>query len=180
MRTEIIRSTRRKKTVQASVVDGVLRIRIPAHFDAKTEAHWVREMTARIERNRRTGSVDLSVRAGQLARRFGLPTPRSIEWSARQRTLWGSCTPAQGTVRISNRVAAFPPWVLDYVIVHELAHLEVSSHSRSFWELVDRYPRAERARGYLIAKADGAGEDIAGGSCSGDDAADLLGDRAAL
>jgi predicted metal-dependent hydrolase len=56
-------------------------------------------------------------------------------------------------VRISSAVARFPPWVLDYVIVHELAHLRRPDHSRAFWKLVERYPRAERARGYLIAKS---------------------------
>jgi predicted metal-dependent hydrolase len=41
--------------------------------------------------------------------------------------------------------------VLDYVIVHELAHLEVAGHNDRFWQLVNRYPLTERARGYLIA-----------------------------
>jgi predicted metal-dependent hydrolase len=45
--------------------------------------------------------------------------------------------------------------VLDYVIVHELAHLVVPGHGRKFWGLVDRYPRAERARGWLMARAAG-------------------------
>ena len=42
-----------------------------------------------------------------------------------------------------------PSWVLDYVLVHELAHLRVPGHGPKFWALVDRYPRTERARGYL-------------------------------
>ena len=66
---------------------------------------------------------------------------------------WGSCTPATGEIRIATAVRGFPPWVLDYVIVHELAHLEEANHSPRFWKLVGRYPRAERARGYLIAKS---------------------------
>jgi predicted metal-dependent hydrolase len=41
--------------------------------------------------------------------------------------------------------------VLDYLLVHELAHLEVADHGPRFWELVDRYPLTERARGYLMA-----------------------------
>jgi predicted metal-dependent hydrolase len=60
---------------------------------------------------------------------------------------------ATASIRVSTRLAAFPDWVLDYVIVHELAHLEVPDHSPAFWKVVDRYPKAERAKGYLMAKA---------------------------
>jgi predicted metal-dependent hydrolase len=75
------------------------------------------------------------------------------------RTRWGSCTPSQSTIRISTRLAPFPDWVVDYVIVHELAHLEVSGHNDDFWRLVHRYPKAERAIGYLIAKS-GDGDEV--------------------
>jgi hypothetical protein len=50
-----------------------------------------------------------------------------------------------------------PPWVIDYVLVHELAHLLVPRHGLDFWALVDRYPRTERARGYLQGVAAAAG-----------------------
>ena len=42
-----------------------------------------------------------------------------------------------------------PDWVIDYVLLHELAHLVVPSHSPAFWTLLSRYPKTERARGYL-------------------------------
>ena len=54
-----------------------------------------------------------------------------------------------------------PAWVRDYVVMHELAHLLVAGHGPRFWELVNRYPLTERARGYLMAvgleEADGSG-----------------------
>ena len=64
---------------------------------------------------------------------------------------FGSCTLEDGTIRISSRLRDAPPWVEDYVVVHELAHLIEPSHNRRFKELVRRYPLAERAIGYLMA-----------------------------
>lgn len=52
-------------------------------------------------------------------------------------------------IRLSHRLQVMPSWVVDYVLVHELAHLAEPTHSSRFWRLVDRYPDAARARGYL-------------------------------
>ena len=76
---------------------------------------------------------------------------RSIRYVTNQQKRFGSCTPATGTIRISHRLAAMPAWVRDYVIIHELAHLEQANHGPRFWALVNRYPETERARGYLMA-----------------------------
>ena len=53
----------------------------------------------------------------------------------------------------ASRMVDFPDWVIDYVLVHELAHLAESGHGREFKALLARYPWSERAEGYLIAKA---------------------------
>lgn len=136
------------------MVDGVLRVAIPGHMTSSEEDHWVGVMRAKFERQQDTAKVDLQERARQLSAAFELPAPSEIVWSERQKTLWGSCTPSTGRVRIASRVAAYPDWVLDYVIVHELAHLVESDHGPAFWDLVARYPMSERARGYLQAKND--------------------------
>jgi predicted metal-dependent hydrolase len=154
MEIEVVRSARRSKTVQARMVEGKLRIAIPAHLSAAEESHWVDTMTTRFERRRLTKEVDLAARARQLAALHDLPLPRSIEWSDRQATRWGSCSVESGRIRISRRLAGVPTWVIDYVVVHELAHLAEPSHSPRFWGLVARYPMAERARGYLMARVD--------------------------
>jgi predicted metal-dependent hydrolase len=112
-------------------------------------------MVRRLERSSRTGGIDLSERAAELADRYELPRPSTIRWVDNQQLRWGSCTPVDGSVRISSKLVTEPGWVLDYVIVHELAHLVVPGHGRDFWDLVDRYPRAERARGWLMARAAG-------------------------
>lgn len=148
----MVRSPRRRKTVQARQVGGVLRVSIPAAMSARDEQRHVAEMLRRWERRTASQSVDLTARAAALAARHHLPLPASIRWVDNQESRWGSCTPTDGTVRISSRLASEPGWVLDYVIVHELAHLSVAGHGPSFWALVARYPRAERARGFLMAR----------------------------
>lgn len=151
---EIVRSRRRTKTVQARLVEGRVRVLVPAEMSEKEAERWAEEMSRRIDRKLKAGRVDLTRRAGLLASRHRLPSPDSIEWSDRQQQRWGSCTGRTSRIRISTRLAEVPGWVLDYVVVHELAHLVEPNHGPRFQELVDRYPLAERARGYLIAKAD--------------------------
>ena len=155
MNVEVIRSERRRKTVQARRVNGVVRVTIPATMTRAEEERWVAEMIRRLERSTGASAVDLEERAAALAEGYDLPRPASIRWVDNQELRWGSCTPVDGSVRISSKLLAEPDWVLDYVIVHELAHLVVPGHGRKFWALVDRYPRAERARGWLMARAAG-------------------------
>jgi predicted metal-dependent hydrolase len=152
VQVEVVRSAKRRKTISARQVGDVLRVSIPATMTKAEEERWVGEMVRRMQRHSTADSIDLAERAASLAARFGLPRPDSIRWVDNQASRWGSCTPVDRSVRISSRVAGFPPWVVDYVIVHELAHLVVAGHNRRFWALVDRYPRAERAKGFLIAK----------------------------
>jgi predicted metal-dependent hydrolase len=70
---------------------------------------------------------------------------------AEMKNLWGSCTFTDGAIRIAKRAASLPEWVVDYLIVHELTHLEHSDHGPAFHEMENRYPLTERARGYLMA-----------------------------
>lgn len=116
----------------------------------------------------------LTRRAGRLSARYleGRAEPTSVKWVARMTTRWASATPADGTIRISEALRAVPDYVLDYVLVHELAHLVVpGGHNRKFWDTVAAFPRVERAKGYL--EAYGAQR---GGSGPGEELADLVGD----
>lgn len=153
---EVIRSDRRVKTISARIVDGVIRVRIPSWMSSRDEAESVSSIVERVERKRRSDGIDLAGRARMLAERFDLPVPVSIRWSETQQQRWGSCSPHSGNIRISDRLVDVPPWVLDYVIVHELAHLVEPNHSDAFYELEQRNPLAERATGYLMALHDRA------------------------
>ena len=148
---EVIRSTKRRKTAQARLVGSTVEIRIPSRCSREEEDELVEHFRSKFERARSGQAIDLTVRARELATEYGLPEPSSIRWVSNQRYRWGSCTPVDGSIRLSDRMAGFPPWVIDYVIVHELAHLVEDNHSAAFWALVNAYPLTERARGYLLA-----------------------------
>ena len=150
-RVDVIRSAKRIKTVSARIVEGVIRVRVPAWMSSEEQDRAVEQIVGRIEKRMLCTHIALESRAHELAARFDLPEPRSIEWSHRQRIRLGSCTVGSGDIRISSRLTKVPPWVLDHVIVHELAHLVEPNHSPAFHALVNRNPEAERAEGYLLA-----------------------------
>jgi len=160
---EVRRSQRRQRTVSAYREGERVVVLIPAQFSRAEENEWVDKMLARLkarEERTRRGDAELMVRARRLIGRY-LPehpvAPASVRWVSNQNGRWGSCTPADRTIRISDRIHDMPDWVIDYVLLHELAHLVVPSHSTRFWSLVGRYPKAERARGYLEGVCAAAG-----------------------
>ncbi len=156
MEIKVIRSARRRKTISARMEGDVMVVRAPAHISDDELNRAIENLKARLQRRqqaRELSDADLEQRAQELNRRYfdGKLRWRSIHWVTNQNKRFGSCTPGQGTIRISHRLAAMPAWVLDYVLVHELAHLVEPNHGPRFWALVNRYPRTERARGYLMA-----------------------------
>ena len=151
---EVRRSARRRRTVSAYRQQGRLVVLVPARLSRSEEAEWVRAMVARVgasETRRPRSDSDLHQRAGELSRQYlgARAQPTSVRWVTNQRTRWGSCTPAEGTIRLSAQLRDMPGWVRDYVLLHELAHLLEPGHGPSFWALLATYPKLERARGYL-------------------------------
>ena len=156
MDIRIERSAGRAKTVSARQVGDTLVVRAPAAMGDDELAPIVERLKRRLERRqlkRALDDDDLAHAAQRLnAQIFGGKLSwQSIEWVTNQDSRWGSCTPANGTIRLNHRLAEVPAWVRDYVIVHELAHLREANHGPGFWKLVNRYPKTERARGYLMA-----------------------------
>ena len=151
---EVRRSRRRRRTVSAYRDGERIVVLIPATMSKRDEATWVADMVKRIERQERRkprSDDDLVVRAAALNDLYlgGLAVPASVRWVTNQNARWGSCTPSDRTIRLSNRLQQMPGWVVDYVLVHELAHLLEAGHTAEFWAWVDRYPKAEKAKGYL-------------------------------
>jgi predicted metal-dependent hydrolase len=156
MDIKIIRSAQRKKTIGAKLEGDTLVIRAPACMSDAELAPYVDELRKKVERRQGReqagGNRELMRRAQALNRQYfgGKLQVASVRWVGNQNRRFGSCTTNRGTIRISDRLQHAPAWVVDYVLVHELAHLQEPNHSRRFWALVNRYPRTERARGFLM------------------------------
>jgi predicted metal-dependent hydrolase len=162
---EVRRSARRRRTVSAYRDGERTVVLIPARMSRAEEREWVAVMLERLakqDRKLRPSDRDLLARASELSRTWlaGRAKPASVRWVGNQGSRWGSCTPVDRTIRLSSRLQGMPSWVVDYVLVHELAHLLVPGHGPDFWALVDEFPRTERARGYLEGVSATAGLDL--------------------
>ena len=156
---EIRASARRTRSMTAFRESGRIVVVVPAALSERRRRELVpglvQQFLQREARRRPPRSEQaLTERARQLweahlAAAVGDPPPFGVRWSSSQRTRWGSCTTATGEIRVSTRLRELPDWVLDYVLVHELAHLVEPHHSPRFWTLVGRLPGTERARGFL-------------------------------
>jgi predicted metal-dependent hydrolase len=165
---EVRRSSRRKRTVTAFRERDTIVVLLPGRMSAREEREWVDQMVRRVlAREARAagprGDAELADRAAALAAAYldEVPLPTSVSWVGNQRHRWGSCTPSTGAIRLSDRLRPLPGWVVDYVLLHELAHLVEPTHSARFWSLVARYPRAERARGFLEGYQAAGGAEVA-------------------
>jgi hypothetical protein len=151
---EIRRSTRRRRTIEARREGDRLIVMVPAGLSPEDERRAVDQLVAKLERRdakRREGDVDLESRAATLSATYlqGRATPTSVRWVTNQHRRWGSCTPGTGEIRLSHHLQNMPPWVVDYVLLHELAHLIETDHTPRFWQLLSAYPQTQRARGFL-------------------------------
>jgi len=151
---EVRRSKRRRRTVSAYRDGDRIIVLVPASLTQAEEDDWVEQMVARVERSEqrlRPSDEELLARATALSDTYfgGMAVPASVRWVDNMQTRWGSCTPCDRSIRLSDRLQGMPTWVVDYVLVHEIAHLFEPGHDDRFWGWVNRYPQAERAKGYL-------------------------------
>jgi predicted metal-dependent hydrolase len=158
---EVRRSARRTRTVAAFWENGTAVVAIPARITAAQESEWVHRLLEKLHRQgeRRTAKgrklpatdAALAAHAAHLSAQYlgGRAMPTSVRWVGNQNSRWGSATPSEGTIRLSDKLRAMPQWVIDYVLLHELAHLLVAGHNAAFWKLLEAYPDTMQAKAFL-------------------------------
>ncbi len=110
----------------------------PAH-QARRLIDWLKEQAR----------IDLEQRSAHHAARLGV-TVKAIKLRE-QSSRWGSCS-SSGNINYNWRLILAPPFVLDYVAAHEVAHLVEMNHSAAFWATVKRtLPEMEKGRAWLKA-----------------------------
>ncbi|HVE94846.1 MAG TPA: M48 family metallopeptidase [Acidimicrobiales bacterium] len=159
---EIRVSARRRKSVAAHWEGDTIVVIVPHRLSKRDRQEYADELASKLIARRAKGRPSdeaLQARAERLSNKYldGLAVPSSVTWSTRQETRWGSCTAADRTIRLSDRLKGVPGWVLDAVLVHELAHLLQSDHGAEFRALVARYPRTRDADLFLDGLALGLG-----------------------
>ena len=158
MEIKINRSTKRKRTVSARLINGVLLVNAPVGISNQELDKIISKLKERLLNRKLKSELnkdqELQDIAEKLNREYfgGRLQIEFIEYSTNQHSRFGSCNIKTGRILISHRLATMPEWVRDYVIVHELAHLVVPNHSQLFQELTAKYKLKERAIGFLMAK----------------------------
>lgn len=152
----LVASSQRKKTISATVRDGMIQLSVPAHISDESIVTTARSLIAKIKERQQHAQKshtdeEIHDHALHLARVWlgGEVEPSSVVWSDRQTTLWGSCTPSTRRIRLSTMLKGMPQWVIDGVIIHELAHLKYSGHGRDFQQYAAQYPRMAEADAFL-------------------------------
>ncbi len=152
---ELRRSERRRRSVSAFREEGVVVISAPVRISQTELLELAGQLLTKIAKDSqgtRTSDDDLMARARELVQRWlgpEFPHPVSVRWTSQQTRVWGTCTTADQTIRLSDRLQGMPEFVVDYVLVHECAHLMYADHGEQFEALVSKYPHTAKARGFL-------------------------------
>ena len=165
---EVIRDGRLRTRIHWEWHGNLVRIRAPHRVPRGRLDQHVAEIVEQVRRRRARvrarADTDLEAVARRINRNFfdSETSWHSIRWVSNMRKRLGSCTvggPTDGDIRISDRIKDWPQWVIEYVVAHELTHRRYPNHSKEFWAHVNRYPKAERARGFILGLAFQLGED---------------------
>ena len=164
-KVRVVRSRNRLKTIGARLVNDIMVVYAPVTISNEKLDKFIDKFSKGFQKARLKKELnsthDLKSVAENLNRLYfsGRLNIKSIEYVTGQNKMFGVCDHRAGKIRISHHLARMPVWVRDYVIIHEMSHLIEPNHSKSFWDIVERYKLTERAKGYLMAKGFDTDED---------------------
>lgn len=165
---EVIRDGRLRTRIHWEWNGNHVRVRAPRRVPQREIDRHVAQILEQVKHRRAQAraraDADLEAMARRINKKYfdGRVSWHSIRWVSNMRKRLGSCTvggPTDGDIRVSDRIKGWPDWVVEYVVAHELTHRLFPNHSRDFWKHVNRYPKSERARGFILGLAFQVGED---------------------
>jgi predicted metal-dependent hydrolase len=143
------------KNVNARLGEGGMQVSLPLRLDRAEALRIIDELARRLLRRQRAQQINREDDAAELARRIAqrFPNPpevRSVEFTTVTSSCWGSYSPHTRSIRLSAALRQMPPWVLEAVVAHELAHAIHPNHSPAFWALLRGVcPDTDRAKAFL-------------------------------
>ena len=146
---------KRVKNINARLRGKTLLVSAPHRVPAGELEETILQLARRLVRRGRADVVNSDGGAETIARKVAArfsdpPEVAEVRFVTNQRARWGSYSSQTGVVRLNAALRQMPPWVLEAVVAHELAHSFHLDHSPAFWELVRSVcPKTDRARAFL-------------------------------
>jgi predicted metal-dependent hydrolase len=146
---------KRVKNINARLRGTTLLVSAPYRVPASELEETIRQLARRLVRRSRSDAVNKGRPAAEIARRVAArfpdpPEVADVRFVTNQTARWGSYSLRTGIVRLNAALRLMPPWVLEAVVAHELAHAFHPDHSPAFWKLARSVcPKTDRARAFL-------------------------------
>lgn len=150
---EVVR--KRVKNINARLNGKTLSVSAPHRVSARELEEVILELARKLVRRSRADAVNSNGGADAIARKVAArfpdpPEVTEVRFVTNQKAQWGSYSQKTGVVRLNAALRQMPPWVLEAVVAHELAHTFHLDHSPAFWELVRSVClKTDRARAFL-------------------------------
>jgi len=146
---------KRVKNINARLHGKTLSVSAPHRVPVAELEESIVELARTLVRRSRADVVNADGGAEAIARKVAArfpdpPEVAEVRFVTNQTAQWGSYSRQTGIVRLNAALRQMPPWVLEAVVSHELAHTFYLDHSPAFWELARSVcPKTDRARAFL-------------------------------